>query len=111
MAKITTVQLVDDLDGKVLEDGVTLRWGLDGKEYEIDTSRKNADAFRKLLAKYKEASRSSGRAPTRGSAVPKSERSKEQTQAIRDWANSNGYEVSNRGRIPIRVVEAFDAAH
>lgn len=38
-------------------------------------------------------------------------RSKEQTRAIRDWANSNGYEVSNRGRIPDQVVEAFEAAH
>lgn len=112
MARITTIQLIDDLDGNVLEDGVTLRWGLDGKEYEIDTSPKNADAFRKSMAKYVEASRKSGRAPSRASSsATKSDRSKEQIQAIRDWANSNGYEVSSRGRIPISVVDAFDAAH
>ena len=38
-------------------------------------------------------------------------RSPEQFQAIRDWANSNGYEVSGRGRIKKEIVEAFDAAH
>ncbi|WP_442973052.1 Lsr2 family DNA-binding protein [Rhodococcus sp. NBC_00294] len=38
-------------------------------------------------------------------------RDPEQTRAIREWANANGYEVSDRGRIPAAVVEAFDAAH
>ena len=30
---------------------------------------------------------------------------------IRDWARSNGYDVPERGRIPGRVREAFDAAN
>ncbi|MDF3316404.1 histone-like nucleoid-structuring protein Lsr2 [Rhodococcus sp. C3V] len=38
-------------------------------------------------------------------------RSPEQLQAIRDWANSNGYVVSGQGRIKNEIVEAFDAAH
>lgn len=38
-------------------------------------------------------------------------RSKEQLQAIRDWANSNGHEVSPRGRIAAPVLAAFEEAH
>jgi hypothetical protein len=36
---------------------------------------------------------------------------REQTKAIRDWARQNGYELSDRGRIPATVIEAFEAAH
>jgi YHS domain-containing protein len=115
MAKKQIVQFIDDIDGKVLEEFETVRWSLDGKQYEFDTSPKHAQQFRDSLTKYVEASRAvTGRRGARRAAAPSGSggtRSKEQTQAIRDWANSNGYEVSNRGRIPIEVVEAFEAAH
>ncbi|MBT0565582.1 Lsr2 family protein [Williamsia sp. CHRR-6] len=114
MAKKQIVQFIDDIDGKVLDEFETVRWSLDGRSYEFDTSPKHAQQFRDLVAKYVEASRTvngrgAGKRKTVGSTG--GTRSKEQTQAIRDWANSNGYEVSNRGRIPIEVVEAFEAAH
>ena len=32
------------------------------------------------------------------------------TQAVRSWAESNGYEVSARGRIKTEIVDAFRAA-
>jgi hypothetical protein len=32
-------------------------------------------------------------------------------KAIRDWAKSSGWAVSDRGRLPSNVVEAYDAAH
>ena len=111
MARITTVQLIDDIDGKVLEDGVTVRWGLDGKEYEIDTSSSNADAFRKKLDKYINASRRVASSEARRSTALSSHASKEQLQAVREWASANGYTVSARGRIPRNVVTAFEAAH
>jgi hypothetical protein len=34
---------------------------------------------------------------------------RDQNQAIREWATKNGYEVSERGRIPATIVEAFHA--
>jgi len=37
--------------------------------------------------------------------------SRKQLAAIRDWAHSNGYDVSDRGWIKAEVVEAFEAAH
>ncbi|MGJ0120454.1 histone-like nucleoid-structuring protein Lsr2 [Williamsia sp. MIQD14] len=113
MAKKQIVQFIDDIDGKVLDEFETVRWSLDGRQYEFDTSPKHAQQFRDSLEKYAEVSRSVAgrRGLKRPTATGGAARSKEQTQAIRDWANSNGYEVSNRGRIPIEVVEAFEAAH
>lgn len=54
MAQKVITQLVDDLDGKVLADGEgeTVRFMLDGDNYEIDLSKKNADKFRGLFQDY-----------------------------------------------------------
>lgn len=110
MAKKQVVQFIDDLDGKVLDEFETVRWGLDGKQFEFDTSPKHAEQFRNSLEKYVAASRKvTGGKQTRNGATPKS--GKEQTQAIRDWARDEGYEVSDRGRIPAAIIEAFDEAH
>ena len=32
------------------------------------------------------------------------------TKAIREWARENGYDVSDRGRIPANVIDAYAAA-
>lgn len=37
--------------------------------------------------------------------------SREQRGAVRDWANSNGYSVGDRGRIKAEILTAFEAAH
>ncbi|MBV8304533.1 MAG: Lsr2 family protein [Acidimicrobiia bacterium] len=51
-------------------------------------------------------------APVAGVAPAKApaRRDKEQLQAIRDWANANGFKVSNRGRIPAEVEDAYQAS-
>ena len=45
MAQKVTVELEDDLDGGPADE--TVRFGVDGSEYEIDLSTKNAAAFRR----------------------------------------------------------------
>jgi hypothetical protein len=30
---------------------------------------------------------------------------------VRSWARDNGYQISERGRIPSSVIEAYQAAH
>jgi hypothetical protein len=50
MAQKVTVALVDDLDGGPTDQ--TVRFGLDGAEYEIDLSASNATAFRERLAPF-----------------------------------------------------------
>ena len=37
--------------------------------------------------------------------------SREQREAIRTWANANGFTVGDRGRIAANIVAAFEAAH
>jgi hypothetical protein len=110
VAKQTVVQYIDDIDGKELKEAVTVQFGVDGKLYEFDTSAAHAKEFHKSLEKYVAASRRAGIAKGRKNLVL-GKRSKEQTQAIRDWARQNDYEISERGRIPTDVIEAFEAAH
>lgn len=59
MAQRTITTLVDDLDGTDLGRGAgeTLRFGIDGRDYEIDLSDDNAAALRETLRPYTEASR------------------------------------------------------
>jgi hypothetical protein len=108
MAQKVTVELIDDLDGDKATS--TLQFGLDGKEFEIDLSDSNADRLRAALANFVAAARkpgSAGQAAKRSvnAAVTKVDR--EQNQAIREWARKRGMNVSDRGRIPANVVEAF----
>lgn len=51
MAQRTITTLVDDLDGSELErgSGETVRFGVDGRTYEIDLSDDNAAALREVL--------------------------------------------------------------
>ncbi|HEV3362191.1 MAG TPA: Lsr2 family protein [Pseudonocardiaceae bacterium] len=115
MAQKTTIQLVDDLDGTVSNDIATVEFGLDGVTYEIDLTEGNADALRKGLADFVASARRTGGRVKRGlAAVAPTERpgrSKEQTQAIRDWAKTNGFQIAERGRVPGSVIEAFETAH
>lgn len=37
--------------------------------------------------------------------------SKEQRGVVRDWANNNGFQVGDRGRIKADILAAFEAAH
>ena len=68
MAQRVRTLLIDDLDGGEAEG--TVRFGLDGAEYEIDLSAEHADALRKALAPFVSAARrvsgAAARRPGRG---------------------------------------------
>ena len=108
MAQKIQTLFIDDLDGSQAEG--TVRFGLDGAEYEIDLNTKHAEALRQSLGRYIEAARrsSGGRTPARtprkrgGSGV--------NTTEVRDWAKAQGIEVKDRGRIPADLVVKFKAA-
>ncbi|WP_341258135.1 Lsr2 family protein [Gordonia malaquae] len=107
MAKKTVIKVVDDIDGAELEVYETVRWGIDGRQFEFDTSPANAELFRSHMASYVTVSRavtgpaSRRQKPTKGPS----------SQRIREWANANGFNVSVRGRIPGEVLTAYAAAH
>ena len=112
----TRVELIDDRDGSAADE--TVDFGLDGITYQIDLSTKNASELRELLLPYTSAARKTGRGGIARSRVvagaePRPVRSaadRDRLTAIRQWGKANGYSISDRGRIPQDVVEAFDAA-
>lgn len=113
MAQKVTTHLVDDITGDIIETGgATVQFSFDGAHFEIDLSHDNADALRETFSEYVASARKvigrSGRASAGG--VPKRGNSEELAK-IREWANSNGHEVSSRGRISQAVRNAYDAAH
>jgi hypothetical protein len=106
MAQKVTVELQDDLDGGPADE--TVRFGVDGAEYEIDLSKKNAAALRRKLAPFIEHSRKAGRGQRRRGGRTAS--SRDRSGSIRAWAQAQGITVSARGRIPASVVEQYQAA-
>ena len=115
MARKIIHQLVDDLDGTVLEpgEGTSVHFALDGRGYEIDLTDENATKLRELLAPYIAAGRRTiGSVATAKSAGrPRSAGNTRDLQKVREWARANGHTVSDRGRIPFSILEAFDAAN
>ncbi|MEU8234152.1 Lsr2 family protein [Actinoplanes sp. NPDC048967] len=110
MAKQIVTLLTDDIDGSKADR--TVEFSIDGVSYTIDLSDKNAGKLRKALDPYLAAASRIGRSSTpriaaRSTAPAPSRANRDQNQAIREWANKNGYEVSERGRIPTSIVEAF----
>jgi hypothetical protein len=117
MARKVQVILSDDLDEDLPADE-TVSFSLDGTNYEIDLSDKNAQELRDAFSRYVQAARKVGRGSGRASGGGRSRATggggrmdREQAGAIRDWARKNGHQVSDRGRIPASVVEAYEAAH
>jgi hypothetical protein len=106
--KIQTL-FIDDLDGSAAEG--TVRFGLDGTEYEIDLNTRHAQELRDALARYVAAARRAGdatRRPTRNTrqgAV-----SGPNNTEVREWAKAQGIDVKDRGRVPAELVVKFKAA-
>ena len=113
MAKQTTVTLIDDIDGSEADESV--EFTIDGKSYEIDLSSANSARLRDVLAPFIAAARrSGGRRSGSASATPAPSRQstdRELNQAIREWAVKEGMKISERGRIPSNVLEAYHASH
>lgn len=110
MAQHFQVRYIDDLDGTDLGDTAnTISFAFEGKEYSIDLSEENAEAFRDAVAPYVEAGhRVIG---SKAKVARKAAAESGNTKAIREWARVNGYDVSDRGRIPADVVQAYAAAN
>jgi Lsr2 len=106
--KIQTL-LIDDIDGGTAEG--TVRFGLDGTEYEIDLNADHAQALRDAVARYVKAARRVGgaaRRPTRSGR--RASASGLNTTEVREWAKAQGIEVKDRGRIPAELVVKFKSA-
>jgi hypothetical protein len=116
MAKETIIRLTDDLDGT--EASETIKFGFEGRNYEIDLSDKNIAAFRKAMEKYVERARhATSSAPTNTGGRGRAGRSRtssydpEEGRAARQWAAEHGIEgLPVRGRTPAAIIEQWRAA-
>lgn len=114
MAKRTTVYLVDDLSGDTGDDITTVEFGLDGADYQIDLTAPNAQALRSVFEPYvTHARRVGGRAKRslRRTNQTAPAMTRQQAKEVRHWAKRNGFTLSDRGRIPAEVLDAFHADH
>lgn len=141
MGKIVTIEYVDDLEGVAVDAGSvdTVDFSYRGQEFSLVLTAKNGAQFDKDIARYinaaKKAQTRDARAarekanpasrrtvkakvkaaPQRKSSarkiVPPASSGPERARAIREWAAANGHSVSQRGRIPSTIAEAFDRAH
>ena len=109
MAQKVNIVLVDDLDGT--EATETVSFGLDGTTYEIDLNDANAAALREALSGYVGHARKVTGGARRARRSNGSSGSSSNTKDVREWARSQGMEVSERGRISADVQQAYDAAH
>lgn len=107
----TTYTYTDDLTGKVVgeDEYQTVEFTYHGDHYAIDLGAESANKLDAALAPYIEKARKAyGRyhaRPKKGSGKPGN------LASIRSWAKENGHPVSDRGRIPQSVVDAYREAH
>ncbi len=108
MAQKITVELVDDLDGQIAEE--TVSFALDGIQYQIDLTEKNALKIRTVLGPYAGAARRTvGRRRTGPPAANGGRRA--ELPKIRGWGRANGFTVSDRGRVSKKLQDAYDQHH
>ncbi|MER7982833.1 Lsr2 family protein [Streptomyces sp. NPDC095817] len=108
--KIVTVY-TDDLTGTESEDVQTHSFSLDGVKYEIDLVSDNYDKLFEALAPFIEKGRKTGRRETDTRRARKLPAGGPTSEEIRAWARENDYQVSDRGRVPAAIHEAYRAVH
>lgn len=106
MATQTTVMVTCDMCGET-KDTRTRRIKLDGRTLEIDLCGKDSRRLDKVAQKFVPFARKISRRPDSRRTASTRQRS----AGIRAWARSQGFEMSERGRIPAEVERSYEAAH
>ena len=116
MAKTTRVVLTCDLHRDGTEAVTTIRMDNGATRYELDLCQSHFDeltgAGRRLPPRRRTGgARSATKAANRAAAAKTRRRSRGavDTAAVREWARAHGHTVSDRGRIPRQILEAFTA--
>jgi hypothetical protein len=124
---IELVEVIDDVTGDVIpeEDSDIVRFSLDGVAFKLETSKDQANGFREMFAKYiacaavdepqvATPARARNTAPIRTqTAAPRGPRRNtgHNLNMVRQWAIGEGYEVGDRGRIPMDIKQSYAEAH
>ena len=107
MAQKIQTLFIDDIDGGAAEG--TVRFALDGADYEIDLSGKHSDELHAALRKYVDHARKVAGTPRRPGSRGGRRASTVDTVAVRAWARENGYDIKDRGRVPADLVAKYQA--
>ena len=107
MAQKVQTFYIDDIDGS--EAAGTVRFGLDGADYEIDLSAGHTDELHAALQTYIDHGRKVGGTSRR---APRGRRADSaiDTTAVRSWAREQGIDIKDRGRVPADIVAKYHAA-
>jgi hypothetical protein len=107
MAQKIQVLFTDDIDGGEAEG--TVRFAIDGTDYEIDLSAQHGEELRGVFKTYiaharkiSGSARGAGRSARKPNAID--------TVAARAWARENGYDIKERGRVAAEVVTKYREA-
>jgi len=109
-----TVIVTDDLDGSSPAEPVQFTY--DGVNWEIDLSAKNREKLQKALQPFLDKAHRAHMAETKTTTPIRTRRSRstkngrENQDAIRQWAQENGYKVGDRGRIAKSIIEEYELA-
>ncbi len=109
MARKVQTILLDDIDGGDAKRTAT--FALDGRAYEIDLNESNLDRLSEALAPFIEKARRSSAGGGRRSSARGTASTGSDASAVRTWAREQGYEVSDRGRVPKEIRDAYDQSH
>lgn len=120
MARQMVELVVDDLTGDPIPagEGESIDFTFNGITYHLDLTKANAADFREAISPYLKAAT---RVPVSGKKTAGTPRRTGRTsntkaagqfdnQAVRQWAREAGYQVSDRGRVPAAVLEAYRQA-
>ncbi|MFK0297528.1 Lsr2 family protein [Streptomyces sp. NPDC090442] len=105
--KVVTIY-TDDLTGEESPEAATHTLAIDGVQYEIDLNPDSFDQLLEAMQPFTAAGRRLGRARK---ARPAQGAGRDDSAAIRAWAKEAGLDVSDRGRVPAEVREAYSKAH
>jgi hypothetical protein len=108
MAQKIQTLFIDDIDGGEAEG--TVRFALDGVEYEIDLSAKHDEELRAALGTYVARARKLGGTARRAAIRSSRKPSTVDTVAVRAWARENGHDIKDRGRVPADLVTKYREA-
>jgi hypothetical protein len=107
MAQQIQTLFIDDIDGGPAQ--ATVRFGLDGTDYEIDLSTAHNEELHKVLAGYLTHARKAAGTARRGSRGRRPADPFD-TRKVREWAKGQGIDIKERGRVPAEVIEKYQAA-
>lgn len=114
MAQKVEVLLTCDLDEEPTEAADTVIFAYDGRSYTFELCEDHLAEFTETMTSWAEHARRAGAMNSSSKGSRKTHRrpagNRAEVTAIREWAANNGYEISDRGRIPVEVRREYEEA-